>query len=890
MWADCRSTARGSVDRVAVALTSRFRPGMLRAATAAMVAVTAACGQVIPTDGMVIREDTVFIPGSYNLPNGVSIGASGVTLDMNGAELVGTAGNNFGLTCTGFNNVTVINGRLTNYFYGIRVESGRDVTIRNCDASSNWVDPRSRGPNPPFLNINAPPNLNDRTNLGGGIFMRSVTAATVVDCTLVDQENGIDLYDVHDSLIAGSEASDNTGWGVHLNASTGNTIEENTADRCTRKGLGDSAGFLLVNGSHGNRILSNRFRYGGDGFFIGNEHGCPSNDNLVKGNDGSYAGANAFEATFSSGNRFIDNIANGSNYGFWLGYSHSGNVIRGNGIRANNTNGIEIEHGQHNVIEDNRIIGNGGKGIVLRTDFSERFPPQQFPCLELPDQRNSNFYRIRGNVITGNFGLGIELINTTDSDITNNLVGGNVGGTAVGNGARNVWSVEPVKGENVVGGPWLGGNYWSNYDGEDLDGDGLGDTKVPYTNGGAIAAPGDPHPLVGDPNIEELTNPRTLCERAWKDLGRNTRTNGTPFDTSNGTHFATDDSELYLLRSANSTEFLRFDPQTNRYEPKAPISEPVWDGGDVQFADGLFFATVGVQFDRNSGAGKGSKLYAYDPDANTWFARTPTTINDQLVANEAIAYDRDNNRIYATMVEVLFVGDPSLKRKLAIYNPGRDKWLGVTTAADDEFGPASEAEYLAGKVYVWRGLFNGGAVNGSDSYLNVYDIATDTWSRTPTLQQFGIVPGIRSGAQDIWGPAITADHARGLLFVIGGEANRQVYVYDAANESWSAGPPAVYDGGWGDGLEYVAESDTLYQIDGRTALGNPQGTAAMIVAPADADLNGRVDLADYKVFFDCLTGPDGVTEPHCHQMDLDCNGSVDLFDWSVFASFYDPQE
>ena len=31
-----------------------------------------------------------------------------------------------------------------------------------------------------------------------------------------------------------------------------------------------------------------------------------------------------------------------------------------------------------------------------------------------------------------------------------------------------------VEEENIVGGPWRGGNYWSNYQGEDLDEDGIG--------------------------------------------------------------------------------------------------------------------------------------------------------------------------------------------------------------------------------------------------------------------------------------------------------------------------------------------------------------------------------------------------------------------------------
>src|SRR4029077_17675618 len=146
------------------------------------------------------------------------------------------------------------------------------------------------------------------TNLGGGLFLRNATGATVSRNTMRNQENGIDLYNVAASTIDHNNASDNTGWGVHLNASTGNTVRDNTADRCTRANLNDSAGFLLVYGSSNNQILSNSFQYGGDGFFIGNENGCPSNDNLIQGNNGSGAGANAFEATFAAGNQFISNI------------------------------------------------------------------------------------------------------------------------------------------------------------------------------------------------------------------------------------------------------------------------------------------------------------------------------------------------------------------------------------------------------------------------------------------------------------------------------------------------------------------------------------------------------------------------------------------------------
>ncbi|MHC4065640.1 MAG: NosD domain-containing protein, partial [Planctomycetota bacterium] len=814
---------------------------------------------IVPTNGMIITANTTFVPGTYNLPDGVSIGAAGITLDMNGATLVGTDFNNYGVTCIGYDNVTIKNGTVRGYYYGMRIENGTGITIQDNNLSENWVDPLSLTPSAPFLNINVGPNLGDRTNLGGGLFVYNVSQAVISGNTLQDQENGMDLYSVTDGTIGANDASDNTGWGIHLNASTGNVITGNVADRCIRFALRDSAGMLLVMASHDNQILDNSFQDSGDGFFIGNEHGCPSNNNLIHGNNGSGAGANAFEATFSAGNQFIDNIADGSNYGFWLGYSHSGTIVQGNRIRANNVNGIEIEHGQHNVIEDNEIIGNGGKGIVLRTDGQVHFPPAQYPCLNLPDQASSNFYTVRDNVIQSNFGLGLEMIMTTDSQITNNLFAGNLGGTAVNAAVDNTWSVEPAPGENIVGGPYLGGNYWSNYNGVDVDSDGLGDTNLPYTNGGQIALPGDPHPLIGSPDVEEFDNPRTHCDWAWRDLGRNTRRTGQTFDTANGTHFATDGTDLYLLEGSNSTRLSLFDTRANRYNTRAAVPEAVWDGGDLQYAGGLYYATVGVQFNTTTGAGKGPRLYAYDPVGNSWSAKPDTIIAASPVANEALAYSPASDRIYATIVEVLVGGDVTLRRKLAIFDLASATWIGTTSAADVDFAAGSEAEYLSGKIYVWPGSFNGGAVNGSDSYLQVYDIGSDTWSSTPTLQSAGVIPGFRTGAQDIWGVALASDASRGLLFVLGGETNRQLYVFDTATQIWSAGPTAAYDGGWGDSLEFVATSDRLYQIDGRTNLGNLQGTAVMVAAPGDPDFDDDVDLDDYDVFYDCLTGPAGPT-------------------------------
>lgn len=835
-------------------------------------------GLVVPTDGMVITRDTTFAPGTYNLPNGISIGAPGVTLHLNGAVLVGAGGTTYGITVLGKNDVSILGaGGVHGYYYGIRAESLSGLTVSGCDCSDNYVDPASLGGGAPFLNINVAPTLPNFTNLGGGIYLRNVSGSSILGNALRSQQNGINLFNVTSTVVSTNDASSNTGWGIHLNGSTGNTISDNVADSCIRAGLGDSAGVLLVNGSSGNQIVGNSFRFCGDGFFIGNENGCPSNDNLIQGNDGSGAGANAFEATFSSGNQFLDNVANGSNYGFWLGYSHDGNLIEGNEIRFNNQSGIEIEHGQNNSIIGNTIVGNGGSAIVLRTDGSAPFPPAQFPCLNLPNQSASSGYVIRDNVIKQNFGRGIFLTNTTSSTVTNNLLGANAGGNAQSNGAGVVWSLAPSAGPNIVDGPTKGGNYWSDYTGQDVDADGLGDTLLPFLAGGAIAAPGDLHPLIGSPDLGGFDNPTTLCARSWLNLGANTRSNGTTFQTANGTHYATDGSDLYLLEGSNGTAFDRFDPAISRYVIRAGVPEGVEDGGDLQFGGSLCYAGVGLSMNASTGAGKGPKLYAYNPATNTWAAKASCVIGGKFLAHEALAYDPASGLLYATITSLQTGADTLLKRKLAIYNTATNAWIGTTSAAPFDWNAGTDAECVDGVIYVWRGGFNGGAVNGSDSSLLTYTIATDTWGATPTLQSSGVAPGFRSGALDVWGVALAADAARGLVFVLGGESNKLVYVYDIANASWRVAANAPYDGGWGDGLEYVPATNRLYVIDGRNIGSTTQGTGVLVPSVADIDRNGSVGATDLAL----LLGAWGACDEACCPADIDESGEVDATDLAI---------
>ncbi|MCD6474077.1 MAG: hypothetical protein J7K47_04135, partial [Thermoplasmata archaeon] len=54
-----------------------------------------------------------------------------------------------------------------------------------------------------------------------------------------------------------------------------------------------------------------------------------------------------------------------------------------------------------------------------------------------------------------------------------------------------IWNISKTSGINIVGGVYLGGNYWSDYDGIDLNNDGIGDTNLPYNCSGDIQHGGD---------------------------------------------------------------------------------------------------------------------------------------------------------------------------------------------------------------------------------------------------------------------------------------------------------------------------------------------------------------------------------------------------------------
>lgn len=257
------------------------------------------CGQSVTTNAVLTQSLTCL--GTH----GIVVGASGITIDLNGHVLKGDgAPNRYGIDdSAGYDDVTIENGVVRNFGAGVNAASGADhVTISKLVAAGNNTGINVDGIYSSITSSTASGNggtgislAGDRPsitsssaagNVGNGMYLNSDVPSITSSSALGNAGNGI-LLKSGPATVASSNLSGNQLFGIEVDNNESVSIRSTTAS-------GNGSGGLFLSGNalmlKGNRAEGNGFSGGasdglGVGIFVSGSLTGPVSPNVVRGND-----------------------------------------------------------------------------------------------------------------------------------------------------------------------------------------------------------------------------------------------------------------------------------------------------------------------------------------------------------------------------------------------------------------------------------------------------------------------------------------------------------------------------------------------------------------------------------------------------------------------------
>ena len=475
---------------------------------------------------------------SSNSKNGIYLVSSGNTLTSNYVNSNGDYGIYLKSTATLKNNTVQENGKYDLYL-SLTSSSYCNMLISNTTGSGNR----------PIQFLNTPTNLtnksvselilcnadnsnmsnvrsNGSTNLkNNGILMLFSDNTNLSNSLSVDNYVGLYLSSSSNNYVYSNNFSENALSGINLTANSENNLiynnyfENNSANAydpdssSTNKwNVTKQNGTNIIGGSY---IAGNYWSdyqgqdFTGDG--IGDDNLPYTSSKKIK-SGGDYtpltiasdclnlSGMNEYilnkSATLCPGVYHMNDtdkdgaiIINSNNISFNCAYS----VILGNfteiGINALSKSNVSVS---------NCIIKQYQYGLYLKfvnntSIYNSSFTLNNISGILLNNASNN---LITNNNISNNnlSGINITTNDSINNSIYNNYFSNNgVNAYDLGN---NSWNTTKQAGTNIVGGPFIAGNYWDDYNGTDTNHDYIGDTYLPYNSSQNISIGGDYLPLI----------------------------------------------------------------------------------------------------------------------------------------------------------------------------------------------------------------------------------------------------------------------------------------------------------------------------------------------------------------------------------------------------------
>ncbi|TET65074.1 hypothetical protein E3J49_02475 [Candidatus Bathyarchaeota archaeon] len=295
--------------------------------------------------------------------------------------------------------------------------------------------------------LNFPPYGNDC-----GVFLDYSSGSNISYCVIANNRIGIYLFHSKENVIEHNLVYSNNENGVLLYYSSNNTLR-------------------------GNEIMDNSYNFGVFGGSSPNFRNSIDTSNTVDGKPIQYltdVANQVFDNQTNTGVLYLINSINATvrdlnltrnGHGVFF-YNVTGSTIE-NVTASNNSYGIYLQDSRGNIIESNCCFENW-VGICLQdSEYNVAENNIAENCEKGFSLYKADNNNLRSNTVSHNL-YGIRLYSSHFNEFFHNNLIENSNQADLINSHSNVWD------------NGCEGNYWSNYNGTDLNGDGIGDTDLPW--------------------------------------------------------------------------------------------------------------------------------------------------------------------------------------------------------------------------------------------------------------------------------------------------------------------------------------------------------------------------------------------------------------------------